>query len=319
MTRAGDIEHTAAGWLVRREQPDWSGSDEAALAKWLDESMAHKAAFWRLEIGWEASERLAATRTPVLQRPRPRPRPMVYAMAVAASLLLVCLLGAGALWVRHRQSPELVQAATSVGALKRVDLVDGSRITLNTGSAVRASVAGGDRQVWLDRGEAFFDVSHDQRRPFTVFAGDRKVTVLGTRFSIRRDGDTTIVTVEHGRVRVEDSAASDDQRAAVISAGDVAVARGTSILLAKRSDQWVEDSLSWREGILTFDQVTLSDAAREFNRYNKRQIRIADPRTGAIRIGGSFVALDIDAFARLLRTGFGLRVAVDGDTITIIS
>lgn len=318
MSRARDLEQTAASWLVRREQPDWTAEQDADLQAWLDESMEHKAAFWRLEIGWAATERLAAARMPE-QPERHRSRWIVQLAAIAASLLIMCALGTVMYWRSETTAPDLVRVTTVVGVRKQVDLVDGSKIMLNTGSAMRASVAYGPRQVWLDRGEAFFDVAHDAHRPFTVFAGGRKVTVLGTKFSIRRDGDTTIVTVLQGKVRVEDSAAQDDQRAAVITAGDVAVARGTSMLLAKRSDQWIEDSLSWREGVLTFDQVTLGDAVSEFNRYNKRQIHIADAQAAAIRIGGSFDAHDIDAFARLLRTGFGLHVTNDGETITIFS
>jgi len=49
MTRAQDIEAKAAEWLMRREQPRWSEADQAALAGWLEKSIAHKAAFWRLE------------------------------------------------------------------------------------------------------------------------------------------------------------------------------------------------------------------------------------------------------------------------------
>ncbi|MBA17327.1 MAG: iron dicitrate transport regulator FecR [Sphingomonas sp.] len=318
MSRAREIEQTAASWLVRREQPDWSAEQDAALQQWIAESMEHRAAFWRLEIGWEATERLAAMRSS--ERPEPRRyRWLAPVVAIAASLLIVCSFALLALGSDGAKPPKMVEVATAVGARKQVDLTDGSQITLNTDSLMRAAVATGERRVWLDRGEAFFDVAHDASRPFTVFAGDSKVTVLGTKFSIRRDGDTTIVTVAQGRVRVEDLSANDDQRATVITAGDMIATRGTSMLVAKQSRQWVEDSLSWRQGVLTFDQVTLEDAAREFNRYNRRQIRIRDPKAAAIRIGGSFDAHDIDAFARLLRTAFGLRITSDEDTITIIS
>ncbi|QWC57458.1 DUF4974 domain-containing protein [Erythrobacter sp. 3-20A1M] len=318
MSRAREIEQTAASWLVRREQPDWSAEQDAALQQWIAESMEHRAAFWRLEIGWEATERLAAMRSS--ERPERRHfRWLAPAVAIAASLLIVCSVAILALSSNGTKPPKMVEVATAVGARKQVDLTDGSQITLNTDSTMRTSLAEGERRVWLDRGEAFFDVAHDANRPFTVFAGHSKVTVLGTKFSIRRDGDTTIVTVAQGRVRVQDLSANEDQRATVITAGDMIAARGTSMLVAKQSTQWVEDSLSWRQGVLTFDQVTLEDAAREFNRYNRRQILIRDPQAAAIRIGGSFDAHDIDAFARLLRTAFGLRVASDEDTIKIIS
>ena len=318
MSRAREIEQTAASWLVRREQPDWSAEQEAALERWIAESMEHRAAFWRLEIGWAATERLAAMRG--AERPEWRRfRWLTPAFAIAASLLVVCSFAIMVLGGNGAKPPQMVQVATAIGGRKQVDLTDGSQITLNTASTMRASVADGRRRVWLDRGEAFFDVAHDANRPFTVFAGDSKVTVLGTKFSIRRDGDTTIVTVAQGRVRVEDLEADDDQRATVITAGDRIVSRGTSTLVAKQSSQWVEDSLSWRRGVLTFDQVALEDAVREFNRYNTRQIRISDHQAAALRIGGSFDARDIDAFARLLRTAFGLRVTSNEDTITIIS
>jgi transmembrane sensor len=67
--------------------------------------------------------------------------------------------------------------------------------------------------------------------------------------------------------------------------------------------------------LLTFDHTTLGDAAAEFNRYNRQQIIIADPEAASIRIGGTFQAANVDAFARLLREAYGLRVEVrDGQT-----
>ena len=55
---AREIEQQAALWLVRREEPEWTAADEAMLAAWLEESMAHKAAFWRLEFGWREADRI---------------------------------------------------------------------------------------------------------------------------------------------------------------------------------------------------------------------------------------------------------------------
>jgi transmembrane sensor len=60
MTRSQDIEAKAAEWLMRREQPEWSQADQAALDGWLNESMSHKAAFWRLEHSWQLADRMGA-------------------------------------------------------------------------------------------------------------------------------------------------------------------------------------------------------------------------------------------------------------------
>ena len=322
MTARPEIEARAAAWLVRRDQPEWNAADDTALAAWLDESDAHKAALWRLEAGWDATARLAAMRgTPVEPVPRRFPLPNSRALqALAASLVLLCLFAAIALpeALRH-DPPPLRRFATTIGEHRALRLPDGSAVTLNTASTLRAAIDDGRRAVWLDRGEAYFDVAHDTHHPFVIHAGDRMVTVLGTRFSVRRDGRTVTVAVVEGRVRVEDAAGGERGRAAVITAGNVAIARGTSMLLTDRSPARVEAALSWRQGMLTFDRTTLGEAAAEFNRYNRRQIRIADARAAQIRIGGTFEATDIDAFARLLHAGFGLTVREDVDAITIDS
>lgn len=317
MSALRDIEQRAAEWLVRREQPDWSTRDAVALDGWLAESPAHKAALWRLEAGWDAAERLAATRNGKAIDTSYRTSP-AWRWAIAASLVLAACIGILLLGHRLTPGPGAVRFATAIGDRRELVLDDGSKVTLNTASTLRAAMTRSTRDVWLDRGEAYFEVAHDVRHPFVIRAGNQKVTVLGTHFSVRRDGATVRVVVTEGRVRVENA---DDAsgRAAIVTAGDVAVAHGSSILLAARSPERIADALSWRRGVLTFDQVTLADAAAEFNRYNRAQIRFGDSKAGQTRIGGSFEATDVEAFTRLLHSAFGLSIVRSGDTITISS
>jgi transmembrane sensor len=68
---------------------------------------------------------------------------------------------------------------------------------------------------------------------------------------------------------------------------------------------------------VTFDQSTLADAASEFNRYNRTRLVIADPEVAGIRIGGSFDADNVEAFARLLQQAYGLKVDHAADRVTI--
>jgi transmembrane sensor len=125
-----------------------------------------------------------------------------------------------------------------------------------------------------------------------------------------------------GRVRVDqagDAALGGGQAApsTTITGGDVALADGASTLVTANAADRVEHALSWRQGMLTFDQTTLGDAAAEFNRYNRQQIIIADPAAANIRIGGTFQAANVEAFARLLREAYGLRVEVRGEQTRI--
>lgn len=121
------------------------------------------------------------------------------------------------------------------------------------------------------------------------------------------------------RVRVESALPDKKGATAILTGGDVAIAQGASTLLADRSPKQVDDALSWRRGMLTFDRVTIAEAAAEFNRYNRRKIHVADPAAGAIRIGGTFEATNVEAFARLLQSAFGLQIVEDEQVIIVKS
>lgn len=321
MKRHEAIEDAAVEWLIRRDETLWSAADALSLEAWLDESMAHKAAFWRAEQGWRGVDRVRSLGNQgSAERPSKFSRPARTWHLIAASLVVA--FGTGLLWLSMTtfdaaaSKPE--RFATAVGARKTVPLADGSKVELNTATVVRASVGEQAREIWLDAGEAYFEVRHIDGRPFKVHAGRQTVTVLGTKFSVRRDADRVVVNVREGRVRVDDGDVAS-ARAIIIDAGSFAIARDRSTLLSEKSQQRVEDALAWRGGMLSFDQVPLSEVAAEFNRYNKRPIIILDPDAGAISIGGTFQASNVEAFGRLLRDAYGLKVEVDANAVKISS
>ncbi|MBO9527505.1 MAG: FecR domain-containing protein, partial [Sphingobium yanoikuyae] len=234
--------------------------------------------------------------------------------ALAASLLIAAGLG----FVMLPARPEPVLAArTDIGQRRLLELGDGSRIEMNTRSAIRAQVGRGEREVWIDEGEVYFEVFHDAGHPFVVHAGNSRVTVLGTRFSVRRDRDRVIVSVSEGKVRVDDGSADAAARQSIITAGDIAIARGTSMLITRESEQKVDDQLAWRPGILRFDQQPLGEVVAEFNRYNQAQIAVTDPAVAQMRMGGVFQSGNVDAFLRLLEDAYGLHVSRAGEAVKI--
>ncbi len=326
MSVARDIEARAALWVVRREEPGWTPADEAALAAWLDESMTHKAAYWRLEHGWREADRIAALGD-LTALPADQGRFGWHAwwrpVAIAASLLLA--VGLGTLFLMPgapgggSEAAAQLRYATAVGARQSLALPDGSRVELNTDTIVRSGVTPERREIWLDRGEAYFEVAHAAEHPFVVHAGPRTITVLGTKFLVRRDGDRVSVSVVEGRVRVDQVGTPRDggRASTTITGGDVALAEGASTLVTTNAAERVEHALSWRQGMLSFDRATLAEAAAEFNRYNVRKLVVDDPETAAIRIGGTFQSNNIDAFVRLLHGAYGLRIEVRGDQTRI--
>jgi len=324
MSRAEQAADRAALWVLAQEEESWSDADQREFNAWLGESDGNRTAYLRLRHSWKEADRISAlgrSHPEAEERQEYRSALRWYApVGLAASLMLA--VGSTYLYRPEilTSPPEQVLAdsyATPVGSRKVIAFGDGSKVELNTDSKVRTSVRSKKREVWLDQGEAFFEVAHKNGQPFIVHAGNRQITVLGTKFSVRRDGDKVTVSVLEGRVRVEDIQNGEAVRSSVIVGGDVAISRGPATLVAARSEQDVEDTLAWRQGMLSFDQSNLGEIAAEFNRYNSKKLIITDRQAATLRIGGMFPSNDPGAFARLLRDAYGLKVVETSTEVRI--
>ena len=306
---ADETEMLAAAWLAREDR-GLTAQEADALDLWLESSL-HKVAYLRLKASWQRADRLAALKSPA--HPITDRSPLLAWGALAAALLL--LLGGGA-WLFWPSPPQGQSYATLVGQMQQVRLADGTRLELNTNTRMHASVTATRRTVTLDAGEAYFDVVHDASRPFVVYAGNRRITDLGTKFSVFRNGDDVRVTVREGRVKVEVLGQLAGSAPVIADGGHEVVTKGSETLLLAKPDSAITNDLSWRSGMLIFNQQTLAEAAEQFNRYNERQI-LVEGNARKIRIGGSFKADNVDVFVLLLHRGFGLSVSDRGDRIVV--
>jgi transmembrane sensor len=139
------------------------------------------------------------------------------------------------------------------------------------------------------------------------------ITVVGTQFSVRREGDKVTVAVVKGRVRVEDTTRGESSATTTVTPGDVAIGLGSSTMLISKPVAAIEDTLTWRDGRLVFHGTSLAEVAADFNRYNRQQLLISDPSVAAIRISGTFKASNVEAFVRLLKDAYGLKVELTAD------
>ncbi len=316
-----DIEASAADWIAERDRQGGRlpAERQTELEAWLSAATAHRVAFLRLDQAWQRADRLRALQgaAPAFTPPR-APRgwawaarpPLRHAAAGLGLATLALVLG-----LNLGKPTQTQNYATERGQRESVTLTDGSKLTLNTATQLRTEVTPQARQVWLERGEAFFDIAHDAKRPFVVHAGKQTVTVLGTKFSLYRDGDKLRVAVLEGRVQVQ----AEQNRPAVLTRADTALADAGNLLLTKLSPQQLTASLGWLQGKLVFNEVSLAEAARQFNRYGRKQLVIKDDAASRIVIGGVFDAANVEAFARLLHAGFGLQVQVQNEEIQISS
>ncbi len=213
--------------------------------------------------------------------------------------------------------PAIHGYATAVGERETIRFADGSQIELNTDTKLRAEVSSSRRKVWLDKGEAYFQIKHDASNPFIVIAGDRYVTDLGTKFRIRRDRGRLEVALLEGRAQLETSDARAPKNPMVLAPGDTVVATANSVSLTKTPSISLARELAWRHGIIIFNNTTLASAVAEFNRYNRKKIIVTDPAVAHRTIYGTFQTDNVAAFARLAHEVLGLHVDHHGEDIVI--
>jgi transmembrane sensor len=313
MSRFESIEDCAANWVVREEE-GLDAAGRAALEAWLDESDLHRVIYLRLRHGWKQADRLVALKAPVAywRRPARRWGGFIDLHLLAASLLAVFVLGG----LGYRYLVPHGGYTTSVGEQRTIRLADGTQVELNTNTRLHVEITPKHRLVVLEHGEAYFEVFHDPKRPFVVRAADRQIIDIGTKFSVRRDGDQVNVLVAEGEVRVEAPESKHAASSVLVKANDAVIAKAGETLVMKKARHAVDETLSWRSGVLVFDQQTLADAAAQFSRYSNKQI-IVKGEARNLRIGGSFRINNVSAFASLIREGFGLNVTEDDNTIVI--
>ncbi|MDB6092565.1 MAG: anti-FecI sigma factor, FecR [Verrucomicrobia bacterium] len=246
-------------------------------------------------------------------------------LGIAASLAL--FFGYSFWWLPAHGSMQ-ESAVTAVGDQRQLTLPDGSIVTLNTDSAVDVVYTPGERRLLLTKGEAYFAVAKDKARPFIVGVGNVAVRAVGTAFNIRLKARQIEVVVTEGLVKVDDTANGGSvlPKPEVYSSADFedpVLAAGEQVVIAYAAEKAavtappmivplaateITQRLAWREQRLVFDPTPLRDVVAEFNRYNRRQLRVADEATGRMLVGGTFRADDIETLVRLLESSFGLTV-----------
>jgi len=328
------VDDLAAAWFARQRAGDMTPAEAVELEGWLDADPEHRAALDALHRAWERAE--LARHDPEILAWRERAlrkrgwREAFGGRAVAAALM-VAVLGAGATWgvtstglLTGYWRFSAQEFHTDHGQRATFTLPDGSKVTLNTDSQLRTRAADGKRQVYLDKGQAFFRVAHDASHPFVVHAAGRTVTAIGTAFDVRVEGRKLEVTLVEGKIRVEapvpptpapkGKAPADTPAPAIqateMTAGSQLVAADPRGWTVRPADTARETS--WLAGRLMFENQTLAAVADEFSRYSDQKIVFDDPSLADERITGTFRSGDVGTFVRALEK---YRIArVEGET-----
>ena len=301
----------AARWYARLSALDCTAADREAFERWCAEDPSHSAAY--------AAARELAARITRLAGADPRLRAMADAalaagpgaaalgrrraagIAAAMAASIVAAFGAASL-LRGVEEPNVAQpvaAFATGGDTRTVTLDDGSVVRVDVQTEIEVSFSARERRVTLHRGRAVFDVAHDTARPFTVAAGNGRVTAVGTRFQVERADGAVVVTLAEGIVTVSDDRGAERR---LVPGDELSIGAADAAWMLRSVDP--RAATSWTLGRLVFRATPLADALDEVNRYAATKVRIVDSSLADLRVSGSFVAGDseaaIAAFAAVL-------------------
>ncbi len=297
----------AAGWLLRNRE---AGADEAAFAAWLSRDPENRRAY-------EAAERLMGEARMAIASD-PTLRDLKVKRRSAAKPIVGCILAlvmAGALFVMLDGPMRLTADAMSgTGDMPVITLADGTSVQLNASSAIAHDFTDKGRVVRLLRGQAFFEVAPDAGRPFTVEAGDVRVTALGTAFDVRLGDTETDVTVTQHAVLVE-LADGKDTSLRVTEGEQAAYDHASRASTVKDKDSML--AAAWRRGQLVVDNAPLSYVVEEMRRHFAGQIVIAGSGLAGRRVSGTMAVTDTDAALAFLEQALGVTTNRIGPLIVI--
>jgi transmembrane sensor len=320
-----DLEE-AADWLLRLR--DSSVDVSTDFLAWLESNPAHRLAFDSIDDAWTLAGHLkfapapANDATPSADHAAPRRRSRRFGMsarylAIAASV--VVLLGATFAGISNFGSvsqSHVERIVTGRSQHQTAVLPDGSRVDLGGASAVSVRFSNESRTIVVDSGETYYEVKKDPGRPFVVQAGPVTVTAVGTKFTVRRDGEAVSVIVTEGVVEV-----SADPSLRAMPTGEtrtrglvLRAAAGERVRydrgeLAQTVEHLRSDiATSWRFGRLEFVDEPLRLVVAGVSRYSSREIIIDDPAIAELRFTGTVFENQIPSWLKAVESVFDVKV-----------
>jgi transmembrane sensor len=315
----------AVEWAMRVDSPAFDDWQE--LERWLALDATHTILFdaacnqideaARGVAGRVTQPRLQVVDAAGNENPAPRRRSLLRGggwIGTAVAAAMIAIVGYGFVADRSAVANRAELFVSRPGEVRTITLGSRGKATLNGDSMLR--VEHGAREVELVFGQAIFDIRHDPTREFTVRVGSARVTDLGTRFDVDRDGGDFTVAVADGLIDVSSGGSTvrvtKGQRSAVVNNG--APRRPTPVP--------AEAIGGWQSGKLVYSDASISEVARDIGRRTGIRLTpsraVADrPFAGIIDIRGDVSllmrrledTLDVDAVA--FRGGWVLNARAD--------
>lgn len=278
-----------------------SRTEREEFETWLADDPAHRKEFEQIEALWYEMEPLRSHRAIAAEL---RKRQSRRRFAALPRYAFVSFLVAGTGWIFWGQAYPERTLQTVQAELKNITLADASKIELDADTSIRLRETPFFTEVNIEHGSAFFSVTHNPSRTFTVNAGMGRVRDIGTRFGVSYNGEAVNVAVLEGEVEINNTATPAEQPQRLVAGQGY---RQLGAATGERTNL-VADQFAWHEGKLVFNDTPLGDVLHQVNRYRRDPITLDDADLATMRITGTFKLDDNNALLWALPRSLPLRV-----------
>ena len=124
--------------------------------------------------------------------------------ARVAAVIVPLFLLAGGMFYYLSPRNEMIEVSVAYGEQKRLILPDSSEVWLNAASQIRYHKSFlNNREIFLEKGEAFFKVKKAQGAPFRVYFRESRIEVTGTEFNIKAGHMESEITLFTGSIKFQ--------------------------------------------------------------------------------------------------------------------
>ena len=292
--------------------------EEKQILDWVDASDENRKAFQKERKLYDIALFSEEKQSERLKR-KTRFLPILQWRARIAAVMII-LFGSGLLFkdYRYNKSAQLQTVAVPAGQRAQITLADGTKVWLNSQSTLTYASNFGrqERNVLLD-GEAYFEVSKNEKIPFFVNTETNKVRVVGTSFNVcayngSNEFETTLVT---GIVDIY--TLKGEKPITRLEKGEFF---GLYNGKAQKKILPSYDYLRWKEGLYCFDDSPLSCMFSKLEKYYNVKITVNNPKLLDYHCTGKFK--EQDGIEHILRVNqkdhiFTYHINEERDSISI--
>jgi transmembrane sensor len=225
-------------------------------------------------------------------------------LRIAAGLAIVIVAG---YWIyQATQTPSAVIEVVADATTARDTLPDGTTAFLNKKSSITFAVdkKTGERKVEL-KGEGFFEVKHDEEKPFVIEAEETLVRDLGTAFNVKAypGQDTVEVVVQSGVVQFYTA----DNPGLNLTAGETGLysKRTKSFTRLLRADTNV---FAYKTGVFAFHSTDLKSVVDRINEVYDSHISLDNEKIGQCRLTANFNNEQLETIVEVIAETLSLEV-----------